>query len=116
MVAAAHEVASQKRLLTVPRMWEFDEHLEGWQASPDFSFTKSIYFHDEIEGNARDFMGWARATGVVRGVLREGVAEEEIGMPCLTEVAAHTLGDHPRPWFTSYRIIVGRKKAAAVNG
>jgi SAM-dependent methyltransferase len=114
-VAAARRVAEQKRLWAEPRMYDLNAHLNAWRGSPVFSSTRSIHFHDEIEGTAEDFQGWVRATGAVRGVLAKGVSEQEIGFPRLSEMAAATLGDHPKPWFVECRMIIAAR-AAAVNG
>ena len=108
--AAASKLRQDRSLWsTVPR-WDLAEYLARLRESEHFDYAKEICFHEEVVGNAAQFVGWARSVGVVRGVLREGFSEEEIGLPALRETAESVIGA-AKPWHISYTMTLGVKKS-----
>ena len=106
---AADRIWRERDLWPKVPTWPLQTYFTLISESGLFSYTKEIFFHDQLTGNADRFVGWARSVGVVRGVLREGVTEEEIELPQLRQVCHSVLGDEGKPWHISYRMIVGIK-------
>jgi len=60
-------------------------------------------------GNAERLIGLMQSQAGVSTLLKNGMSEEEIGLPEFRTIAQRTLGDEPSPWYFSYRIRLGIK-------
>lgn len=105
----AHEVRKERNLWEDVETWPLNLQLDHMRACGIFSFVKETWFHNQKMGNADQFIGWALSTGIVRGVLKSGVSEDDIGVPGLRDAAEQVIGRSSLPWFASYRMIVGVK-------
>lgn len=75
------------------KTWPLPDYLERISDSGLFEYTREVLFHSDILGDADQFIGWARSVGVVRGVLREGISEDEIGLSHLRRSAQKILNE-----------------------
>lgn len=89
------------------KSWPKHEHLARMRASGHFRYTREIVLHSVDMGDAERLVGLALSQGHVETALKRGVSETEAGIADLRTVAAHTLGDEPRPWYWSYRVRLG---------
>ena len=112
---AAARISRERRLWEEVPIWHLDEYLEHVKQSGFFACTKEILFHDEIVGSGEQFAGWVRSVGAVRGALREGISEEELGLPGLRRLSEALIGKGTT-WHISYRMIVGVKTVPDVGG
>jgi SAM-dependent methyltransferase len=90
-----------------PHQWPKEGHLARMQASGSFRYVKEIVLHHVEPGNAARLVGVLLSQGLVDGLLRRGVSEQELGIDDLRAVAAATLGDESRPWYWSSRLRFG---------
>lgn len=77
------------------------EHLES---SGVFARVRELSCHSVEPGDGERLVGFVLALGAVRAVLDDGVAERDLGLDRLREVAART---PPTPWLIVYRAWIG---------
>lgn len=97
-----HRTAETERGLR-PRSTDKQGHLGRLAGSGLFRYTKEICLHSRDSGDADRLLAVAGTQGSVVALLAEGVAENEIGLTQLREVAERTLPE-PVPWWWTYRI------------
>ncbi len=91
------------------KQWDKQGHLARMQASGKFRYVKEILVQQREMGNAERLVGLAMSQGGVASLLKNGMTEEEIGVPEFRALAQQMLGDEPSPWYFSYRVRVGVK-------
>jgi ubiquinone/menaquinone biosynthesis C-methylase UbiE len=91
------------------KSWPKHQHLDNIRSSGCFRSTRESTFHKIEPGNAERLVGLARSQGSVAALLKGGVSEEEIGLVELRRTGERILGNHPVPWFWSYRVRIGVK-------
>ncbi len=114
VAAAASRLGRERKLWREVPIWYLDDYLECVTKSGYFAYTKEILFHEEIVRSAEQFVGWVRSVGAVRGALREGITEGEIGLPGLEKMSQVLIGETSR-WHISYRMIVGARAVQEVR-
>ncbi|MBI5035386.1 MAG: class I SAM-dependent methyltransferase [Chloroflexi bacterium] len=86
------------------KQWDKEGHLARMQSSGKFRYVKEIVAHHTEMGNAERLVGLLLSQGGVAGLLKNGMTEEEIGVPEFRALAQRTLGDELSPWYFSYRV------------
>lgn len=106
----AHKIRKERNLWKDVKTWPLPQQLDYMRNSGIFSFVKEVHFHSQKLGNAEQFIGWTLSTGIIRGVLKGGISESEIGLTDLHHEANRIIGKNPIPWYVSYHMIIGIKK------
>ncbi len=91
------------------KKWRKDQHLERIRVSGHFRYTKESAVHNVEQGNADRLVGLALSQGAIQTLLKNGVTEEQLGVPAFRAEAKRILGDAPQPWYFIYRIRLGIK-------
>jgi ubiquinone/menaquinone biosynthesis C-methylase UbiE len=106
-----HAQQLERQLRTAPevRKWSKDAHLSRVRDSRRFSYVKEAVFHHLESGGAERIVGLALSQGMLAGLLKHGLSEEQIGVEALRETARRVLGDAIVPWYWSYRVRIGIK-------
>ncbi len=60
-------------------------------------------------GNAERLVGLMLSQAGLSTLLRNGMSEEQVGLPQFREMAQRTLGDELAPWYFHYRVRLGIK-------
>ncbi len=97
----------QKGVYDTVKRWAKSEHLTRIRESGRFRYVKEIAMHQVDSGNAERFMGIKLSQGGVSDLMKRGLAEHELGIDELSEVAHRVLGDRTVPWYYTYRIRIG---------
>lgn len=91
------------------KRWDKAEHLARMKASGKFRYVKEIVVHHTETGNAERLIGLALSQGGVAALLKNGMSEEEIGVPAFRASALQILGGQSTSWYFSYRVRFGVK-------
>ena len=91
------------------KKWSKHDHLERITSSGHFKYTKEIAVHSVESGNAERVHGLLLSQGVIQTLLKNGVTDEELGIPKLHADLKRLLGDAPRPLYFTYRVRIGMK-------
>lgn len=108
-VAKANDSKYADIRLARVKSWPKHQHLDNIRRSGCFRSTREATFHKIEPGNAERLVGLARSQGSVASLLKAGVNEEEMGLVELRTTGQRILGNHPVPWFWSYRVRIGVK-------
>jgi ubiquinone/menaquinone biosynthesis C-methylase UbiE len=92
----------------VPR-WDKERHLQRIQESGHFRFTRILYLHQVVQGNAETLVGGALSYGCVQSLLAAGITPDELELEAFRAEAQRWLGDELRPWLWSYQVCIGIK-------
>jgi len=84
-------------------------HLARMRASGHFSFTNEIVLHSVEPGDAARLVGIALSQGGIAALFKNGMSEEQIGVPEFRRAVERALGDRAVPFWFSYRMRVGIK-------
>lgn len=91
------------------KQWDKKGHLGRIQASGKFRYVKEILVHQREMGNAERLVGLMLSQAGLSTLLKNGLSEEQVGLPEFRAMAQRTLGDELAPWYFSYRVRVGVK-------
>lgn len=89
------------------RKWDRMEHLPRMRASGCFRHLRELSVHHVEEGNAERLIGLAMSDGFVRGLMKAGVGEDELGLSRFRSEASGILGEKPQPWFWTISLWIG---------
>lgn len=85
------------------RPWRGSEHLTRIRESGHFRFTKELFVHSILQGNAERFIALA-FTHPLWFLARDLITLEDIGFQEFRTAFQVALGDKPQPWYVSYRV------------
>lgn len=101
-------VLDAKRGITAGmRRWPREEHLSLMKESGLFRHLRELSVHHVDEGNAERLIGLAMSDGFVRGLMKAGVGEDELGLSRFRSEASGILGEKPQPWFWTISLWIG---------
>jgi SAM-dependent methyltransferase len=86
---------------------EKEGHLGRMAESGCFRFVREVVLHHRERGNAERLIGLILSFGNVRGLMKMGLSETDLGIDVLRDVAGRSLGTEPRAWFWSTRVRMG---------
>jgi SAM-dependent methyltransferase len=89
--------------------WGKEEHVARMRRSSLFRHVSELALHGIERCTAERWVGFACTVGIVLPVLDLGLADDELGLIALRDVAERTLGSEGLPWYVSYRVRVGVK-------
>jgi hypothetical protein len=101
-MTAAGRVLKERGL--APHARRFPPSVERLEAAGIFVRVRELSCHSVERGDGERLVGFALALGTVRAVLDHGVAERDVGLDRLREVAART---PTTPWLLVYRAWIG---------
>jgi hypothetical protein len=87
--------------------WEKHEHLARMKNSGCFRYTKEIVVHHIEQGNAERLIGLLLSQGSVMTLLKNGIADAELGLDRFKQKVTETLGKENQTWYWSSRIRYG---------
>lgn len=106
----ANVLVKERKLWEGLESWPIVEHHQYMKELDDYGYTKEIWFHQKMMGNADDFMGLVKSYGSVDRALKGNVSEEELGLNGLKVLADDVVGKDKKEWFFGYRMIVGKTR------
>jgi SAM-dependent methyltransferase len=86
-----------------------ESHLDRMRASGRFRYTKEIVLHHIEQGDAKRLVGLALSQGGVAVLFKNGMTEQEVGVPEFRRAVELAMGDRNVPFCFSYRMRVGIK-------
>lgn len=89
------------------RKWDRMEHLPRMRASGCFRHLRELSVHHVEEGNAEGLVGLVMSDGFVRGLMKAGVSEDDLGLPMFKTEMRRILGDELRPWYWTVYLWIG---------
>ncbi len=84
-------------------------HLARMQSSGYFRYTNEIVLHSIERGDAARLIGLALSQGGVAALFKNGLSEEQVGLPQFRRAVERAMGDRAVPFYFSYRMRVGTK-------
>jgi SAM-dependent methyltransferase len=103
--------AHAERVVGIEPLDEMRKIAQEGHTAPNASFRAGVAQRTGIPDGAaaKRRVGFACTVGIVLPVLDLGLADEELGLIALRDVAERTLGAEGLPWYVSYRVRVGVK-------
>lgn len=98
---------AERGITASARKWDRADHQPRMQASGCFRHLRELSVHHVEEGNAERLIGLAMSDGFVRGLMKAGVGEDELGLSRFRSEASGILGEKPQPWFWTISLWIG---------
>lgn len=105
----AEALGAEKGFYGGVKEWDKTGHLARMQASGNFHYTKEIVLHHKEDGDAARLIGLARSQGGIAALFKNGLTEEQAGLPEFTRAVERAMGNRVVPFYFSYRMRVGIK-------
>ena len=100
------ELIRERGLAHTIKIWPQNKSLDPLRESAHFRFTREVLLHSIELGDAGRYLEMMRSNALSSQFQ---FTDQELGLDRLTNVAFHSIGSQPIPWYFSYRVRIGIK-------